>query len=421
MAGQFAVLLGYALLPWLARRLYVLWHHPTATHAFITGMLIALIGILSIHSLGLVSILAVTGLIAGIWNKPFPDALRLRAIVITVLIAVLASSYWLIPLLLGQGQTALSVAQFGPQDTKTFATTGHNVINQIVHLARLQGFWLEGRDMFILPQQLMPLWGIIVLGLWSLAGYGARVMWRTHKRLLIWITLCMVVAGVASLGYPFAWLSNHWHLAAGFREPQKFAGLITLGYSVLIAYAGGALLQKWQQRSGIKHSLVLGGLLLLPVLLTPTMFWGFSSQLRAAHYPSDWEVVNRRLANDPDTFSVLYLPWHQYMSYSFAGRIVATPAHDYFSKPMVTSDDPELNGATAVYTSSSSKAVGAIVSDAPKRGDMGMRLAKQNIKYIVLVKEYDYRNYRYLREQDNIQPLIDTDTIALYRNHYWRK
>jgi hypothetical protein len=182
-----------------------------------------------------------------------------------------------------------------------------------------------------------------------------------------------------------------------------------------------ALLQKFQHGAEVRKTIVAVAALLLPIALTPSMFWGFAGQLKPRQYPADWYAVNRQLNADHDSFSVLFLPWHQYMSYDFAGRIIASPGQAFFDKPVIASDDPEIKGAIATTATSQTRAVGSILQHKSQNHQLGASLDRYTVKYILVAKDLDYRKYDYLDRQSDLRLIRETPTLKLYSNEAWSK
>jgi hypothetical protein len=423
MAGQYHVLLGYALLPWLLRAGLQWGRIPGAQQTIRLGLLLVVVGIVSLHTLGIAGLMGISaGLVYGLayYRRDGWLARRAKQLAVIGALFLAGSSYWLLPALLGRGRTAETVNRFTTADAQAFATTGSNVVQQVANIMQLQGFWAETRHLFILPQSAFVLWGIVVLLLWALVIYGVRAMWRSRPKLALTLLLAMLLAGVTALGVPIRLLSEIIPLAGGYREPQKFVAIWALGYCLFAAYGGATLLRHSHKRPLAYTSTALA-LLLIPLLLTPTMWWGFRGQLTPRHYPAGWYDMRALLETDNSHGAVLFLPWHQYMSYGFAGRIIASPAENFFaSKTMIVSDDPELGGAIATTATSQTVAVGKLLDTAAHNPQLARSLRDHTIKYVLLAKDYDYREYRYLDHTPGLQLVAETSTLKLYRNTTWR-
>jgi hypothetical protein len=418
MAGQYAVLLGYALLPWFVRLLMDFGRAPRLKTALKLGGLASLVGIVSIHTVGELALLAAVAAVVALWRYRQHLKVYLRYGLIAAAVFLVTSSYWLIPLALGKGSTAQTIGQFTSADTDAFDTVGSNPLVKMGNIARLQGFWAEERGLYLLPQDRVAPWGLMALVIIGLVIWGGFMLWRRRRALFALFAASGLVAMLLAAG-AMEPLAQNIPLLAGYREPHKLVGLFVLAYSVLLAFGVKAALASAQRRSEMIYGITAGVLLILPFLFTRTMLWGFDGQLTPRQYPGDWFSINQQLKQDDDDFAVLFLPWHQYMSFQFAGRIIANPAPAFFSKPTFVSADPELDGATGGRITDRQKALHSIVTSSDKQ-HLAERLAGQNIKYIILAKELDYEQYDYLNDQAGLQRLHDYHTATVYENQAWR-
>ncbi len=430
MAGQYAVLFGYALLPWLARSVVVFAARPGWKPALALAGWAVVVSIVSIHSIGPAMILAALVLALQFWRQrrvrdsPGRQWRLARYAAVTATAWLAASSYWLVPALAGASPTAQTVAGFTGGDRQAFATTGSNAAERIGNVLGLQGFWGEGHGLYIMPQYagMTPqwLWIGLALVLLGLVVTGAVSGWRHSRRGEVAVFGGCVVAGaVLAAGVGGEWLAVHVPFYAGYREPHKFAMLVALGYGVLSAAGFVAVVRMLGKRQSMQPwaGAVAGLLLALPVALTPTMVWGAKGQLQAVQYPEGWYAVNERLNDDADDFRTLFLPWHMYMHMDFAGRLIANPARNFFDKPVVISDNPELDGAALDRSSPATRRItGALAVAGDNDRSLGATLADLDVKYIILAKDNDYLTYDYLDKQANLTRVADYPAMSLYRN-----
>jgi hypothetical protein len=158
-------------------------------------------------------------------------------------------------------------------------------------------------------------------------------------------------------------------------------------------------------------------ILLVPVLYTPTMFWGFSGQLVPRQYPADWYQINQLLDWDTDNFHVLSLPWHLYMHYQFAGRVIANPSDAFFDKPTIISNELEFKNASPTFPDATKSLLSEqLLPGAARNPRLAKDLDELGIKYILLAKTYDYADYGYLDRQTGLKLISETPNLKLYRN-----
>ncbi len=418
MAGQYSVLLGYALLPFFVVALLQFLSDPSFKKAMLLTLVTVGISIVSIHTLGLVVVITVVALLQSLWhnraNAPYLKKLAKYGGAAS-LIFLLTSSYWLVPLVQGSGTTAASIVTFRDSDQSEFATEGEGIGGKLMHVLRLQGFWGERHDLFALPQDKLTGWGLVVSLIWALIITGAVIAWRQKRETGILFTASISIAVLLAAGVGTTWLAENLPFFAGYREPHKFVALVALGYAVFIGFAISELLAKVHSKAGRLASGIVFALLLIG--LTPVMFRGFDGQLTPRHYPADWYAVNERLNTDAGTYQVLFLPWHLYMRYQFAGRLIANPGESFFDKPLLISDNPELgNIKPAVVNTQKQLLTTRILPQASQSYTLGQRLVPLQVKYILLAKDDDYQAYSYLDHQTDIQLITDTATLKLYRN-----
>ena len=421
MAGHYAVLLGYAILPFFVMSLLKLVYKPTIKSAVILGVWVAAVGVVSIHMLGPVSIAALVAAAAAVWRYRKQLSLINTLVLCSLLAAgvfLVASCYWLVPLIFWHSATTDQIQQFTSVDRSAFATIGGNVVGAISNVMRLQGFWAESRGLFVLPQQVMPLWGLLGFVVIIIATVGVIWMWRRSRLFAVFFATCAVIAGWFSLGTTFGfvsavnmWLTDHLPLFAGYREPQKFVALVALCYAVLVAAGCRAIATRISGAN--PRRIVIAIMIALPFLWTPTMLWGFADQLHSAPYPSDWSIVKTLIDQRAGETSVLFLPWHEYMNLDMAQRIVAVPSETYFGSRIIASHDPEYEGLGPDLSYPASATMQTSILPHAGDADFVSRLISAHVGYIILAKEYDYQKYQYL-SVPGIQQVYDGPKMSLY-------
>jgi hypothetical protein len=225
----------------------------------------------------------------------------------------------------------------------------------------------------------------------------------------------VIAAALATSGTFNQWLVEHLPLFAGYREPHKFAALLALAYAVFAGTGVATITSrarswKWGRYSSVAF------LLILPFLVTPTMLWGFNGQLKPVQYPADWYAIDGQLSHLSKEDKVLFFPWHLYMKYSFSNRIIASPADKFFGASIVESNDPEFAGVIPPYDATKAKLGTEILPHAQNGTHLGATLKQLNIRYILLAKETDYKDYAYLDKQTDLTLVTETPTMKLYRN-----
>lgn len=426
MAGQFAVLLGYALIPFFVTTLITLVRRPRLRHGAQLALWATLICIVSIHSAGLIAVLGLGGLVAGLWThraKPEYAMHLFRSFAVALGLVFIANSYWIAPLVNGEGSLSRSVQSFTANDQTAFATTGHGLVNKLANVLQLQGFWADSEALYALPQDVFPLWALVVLLWWVLIGIGIRAMWRQRQRsIALFFIGAGITAIIAATTNLLPALSSRIEILSGYREPHKFIALLALSFAVFAGYAVAAMLGRYSQNNQTgRLSFTWAAALLIPVLLTPTMFWAFGNQLTPKQYPADWEMVNGQLNQDKGHGRVVFLPWHQYMRFDFTGRLTVNPANAYFDRETLVSNELEYRGASPTSPDPEKKAIGNMLQAANGRTDLAAKLSKYHIKYILLDREDDHAQYHYLSKQKDLRLIGQTTHFDLYRNEKYKE
>lgn len=416
MAGQYAVLLGYALLPFVVRALLDFFSAPSLRRGLIVAAWTIAIGVVSVHTLGLIAIIALPMLIAFTWK--FHAKVGYIKHVATfgaagLALFLLASSYWLIPLITGDSSQGQAVQGFGASDQAAFATTGGNVFMQLLNVLGLQGFWAEAYNVFLLPQTRAAVWPFAVLLIWALIGFGIVWLWRAKRLLAIVFIASSVLAILIALFGVGNWLPG----LAGFREPHKFIGVLALAFALFAGFGSAALLakikEKWDETACGVAAIFIA---ILPLLFAPTMFWGFNRQLVATNYPADWSTMNQQLNQDESVKRVLFLPWHLYINLPFAGRPIENPAEKFFDKPVIVSNELEfMNAAPTFPDAEKTKITKEILPNAPQQTNLGEQLRALGITHVLLTKRFDLASFDYLNNQQDLQLVNETENFKLYK------
>lgn len=416
MAGQWMVLLGYALVPFFVQAFIRLVALPSWKPAVKTGLLATLIAIMSLHHVGILLLLAFIIIIAAVvlryWRGGSHFASFVKWSLLSLGIVLAISSFWLVPTLTGQNSLLETTAHFDKTQFEAFQTTGGNIGGQIAQVVRLQGFWVEARDLYKLPQSMVPGWGLLFVVFWAVMAIGAIKAWRRNRMLVTVATGCIVAGIVLSATPLIEALSRVLPFISGYREPQKFVNLIVIGYCILGAF-GVSVLIEWAMRKfqELGGQVAMAICLLLPLALTPTMLWGFSGQLSPKNYPAGWSEMNQELKHIAAGQKTLFLPWHQYATFDFAGRIIANPAEKFFETPMVISNDPEFKNISPTVADKEKSEIEEALKDPNGLVDV---LKRHSVKYVLLSKEKDKIDYSYLDEEHSLRMIGENADLKLY-------
>jgi hypothetical protein len=430
MDGQYLVLVGYSLMPLFTLFLWKFLDRPRMRTLIPTITVALLVSITSIHTVFFLTLIALASSVAAtIRRRRDCDYLInfSKWAFLGLFISLLASTYWLLPFFQGKSITAQEINTFDERQLLTFQTVPDHTygLPAFLNPLTLYGYWGEEQGRFVLPKDKMPVWGMIFIFIFALAALGV-LGYHKKERSRIVIFACLLILGwVFSVGIaspPFSyinlWLYDHLTFFRGYRDPQKFIALIALGYAVLGALGLDYLLAKtesWKDEIfKTMRAIFISLTLFLPLLYTTTMLFGFAGQLHSADYPADWYKTNDQLNTDKGNFQVLFLPWHHYMYFSFAGRIIGNPAPSFFDQPIISSTSDELGLIPSNAENSQTFYVESKVLVDPQ--NLGAKLNTLHIKYVLLAKETDWRNYTWLDKSPDLKLITNSPTVKLYLN-----
>lgn len=392
MMGQWAVVAGYALLPFVVTALLRFLKTPTWRHTWWLVGTTLLLAVMSIHALLPAAIVGAL-LVAMHWRRwrSYTGKLAAGFGAFTVL-----SSYWLIPALLNAN--TIGAALRGSSDEAAFATNGG-----LFSLLRLQGVWGEAHGLFLLPQDIALLPGVWQTLIWATMAAGFIALWRQRRGLaLLSLSLIVVSCLIALVG-----------LGDMYREPHKIMIVAALAMTILGAVGIDTVLQRFKRTKPVLVSATGLFACAVPLLLSMSILWGFWGQLNARAYPPEWTALQNHLQALPNDKSAVFVPWHLYQRYSFSPRIVANPAPSFFEgRRIIINTDPEFAGVAPLRPDPLVTEVSRLLAERPNT--IAAQLAQLGVGYVIFTEEPGYEDVAFLRETAGLKPVFQQGTVTLY-------
>ncbi len=303
LLGQWALLLGYAALPWVV---LAAWRGAPGP-----GLLRALVP----AAIGGFAALAVSGLVVLVVS---PRKIRAAGVLL------LAGLPWLATGLLrprGLGVDPAGVAAFAARADTPFGTLGS--------LLLLGGAW---NSETVPPGYGAALtaaaWLVVVLAAISTYALCCRTPWARRLGIAAGIGFVLAALGVVAPRL-LERAMDALPVLAVLRDGQQFVAPL----AVVVAAGFGVALD----RIRFRELAVLG--IAVPIALLPALAWGASGRLQSVHYPADWAAAKRIIDGDPEPGAVLLLPWAAYRSYDWnGGRRVLDPLPRYLERRVVWND-----------------------------------------------------------------------------------
>ncbi|MGX1613246.1 hypothetical protein ACWIF8_05065 [Micromonospora chalcea] len=367
--GQWAVLAGYAALPWaFAWVLGVLRPPPEGTGP---GRRAAVAGGLAVVLGGPAMVLAAVSACA----PALALARRWRALVAgAATLAGLTAPWWLA--LVSRG----GAVDLDERGVAAFAVRADTPLGELGSVATLGGVWSRhavpvGRDQ----------WAVALLAL-ALAGaalWGYVLTRRRWPSAAWWGLLAGAVLGTVVAVAPAWSLGAQWMVALVEHVPLAGAvrdGTRLLAPLALVQAVGLGMLVESLVAAGARALAPL--LVVAPVLLMPGLAWGLGGQLDTVRYPAEWSAVRAEVNRDPAGGSLVSLPWSSFRAYRWAGNVpVLDPASRAFRRPVV-GDQDVLVGRERIR--GESREADRVAAALAVPGDPGPALRGLGVRYVLV-------------------------------------
>jgi hypothetical protein len=373
LIGQWALLLGYAGLPWVVR---LLCTGPGRTRP---ARLLCVLVPAAVGGFAAMAVTAVAAVPAALrpGRSGGRGGERARRLAIVVGCAGLLSLPWLIP--------ALAVpVHTDPRGVDAFAARSDTPFGRLGSLLMLSGIWnaqtvprgYGGGDSVI--------WLLVVVA--ALGGYlliaRARGM-SAGLGIAALAGLAIAAIGVTSPSRAVLRdLVADWAGFAVLRDGQQFLAPLALAEAV-----GLGALVAWivtgARRTAGSIAAVLGVMAVLaPVVLLPGMAWGLAGRLRPVEYPADWSRARQVIDGDPAPGSVLLLPWAAYRRYPWnGGEAVYDPWSRLLGREVISNDGLQVGNLVLSQESADSVRLNRIVT---ARGPLTRALHAAGVLYVVI-------------------------------------
>jgi hypothetical protein len=381
--GQWALLLGYAGLPW-AVRVTCRGCGPIRLRALLGALVPAAVGgfaAMSISAIGALPVAAAAGR---------PGA-RLRRLGVVFAAIGALSLPWLIPALLAGVHT-------DPRAVDAFAARADTPFGRLGSLLMLGGAWNAQTVPHGYGGPASAVWLLAVLA--ALAGYLllARPA-RITPGLGIAALLSLAVALAGTTALTRAALSQAISLWPGFavlRDGQAYLAPLALaeavGLGALVSWihacpATGEHPAGSGSRAGGTAPARAVTLLCVfcaaaPVVLLPGLAWGAAGRLHANHYPADWMAARELIDGDPHPGAVLLLPWASYRRYPWnGGEAVLDPWTKLLRRRVIWNDALRVGTQTVAAEIPAARRLTPVISSAVR---LTGPLRRAGIRYVIV-------------------------------------
>ncbi|MFI6988685.1 hypothetical protein [Nonomuraea wenchangensis] len=311
LIGQWALLLGYAGLPWVVR---AVWSGRRRAVAVLPA---------AVGGFAAMTVTALTALPLALARRGWREA------IVTAGVLVAFSLPWLAATALRPEGLAAD-----PVGIEAFAARADTPFGAVGSLLSLGGIW----NARAVPPGYETWVGAVARLLLVVAGVVAflrsELPFRRGLAGAALVGLAVASVGVSEPGrVAYEQVVGWWGGFAVFRDAQQFIAPLAL----VAALGLGALTERVAGRRAW-----VGAMALVPVAVLPTPAWGALGTLGAVAYPSSWSAARAVIERDPEPGDVLVLPFESYRRFPWNGdRPVLDPAQRFFAvggRRVVTND-----------------------------------------------------------------------------------
>lgn len=379
LLGQWALLVGWAVLPWAVRAALDWRQGGTGWWPMAA---------LSVAALAGANALLLVALAVVVCGRP------LKALVATAILSL----PWAVPGLLQH------VAAGDPRGVAGFAAHADGPLGVLVSLLTGGGVWSEHS---VPPGRSAGLAIAVALLVVAAAGLP-RVRARVGDRLLVLAgagLLLSLLAHLPLLGDLLRWAVVHVPSAGLLRDGQKWIAPLVLLTSAGVACGAEVVLSRIAETPVRRTAAAL--FVLAPLAALPGASWGEGGRLTSSRWPADWERVTRQAHG-----AVLVLPWTLYRAFPWEGdETVLDPATKLLERPVVNDDLPLRDAAVHGEDPLAARLNTSVTSGMPLLGALRAAGIDQ-----VLVERTTRGNdpARTQRQTDGLAQVRQTRELALY-------
>jgi hypothetical protein len=370
LIGQWAMLLGYAALPWLIKLL------ATGPVRIRPGRLLIAAIPAAVGGFAAMSVAGLGAVVAAPLRGTGPGVRGRRLAGVLAVLAVL-SLPWLIPAF------AVTV-HTDPRGAGAFVARADTPFGRPGSLVLLSGIWNAQTVPRGYGGGASVIWLLVVVA--ALGGYVALARTRRVSPGLGAAAVTGLVIAAAGASAPgqaaLRGLMSAWAGFAVLRDGQQFLAPLALaeavGLGALVAWLPAGLKAR---ASGAVAALSVMAVL-APLLLLPGLAWGVAGRLRPVEYPADWLRARQVIDSSPAPGSVLLLPWAAYRRYPWnGGEAVYDPWTRFLSREVISNDALQIGSLVLSQESRDSIRLNRIVTEP---GPLTGALRAAAVRYVVV-------------------------------------
>jgi hypothetical protein len=369
--GQWALLLGYAGLPWALRAVTA---HPVASWRGAGRLGLALLPA-AVGGFAAMTVSALVVLPAAALSRPGARQ-RLAAAGSALAVLTTLSLPWLIPSL-------LRTMYADPAGAAAFAARADTPFGTVGSLVMLGGMW----NAQTVPAGYGGWWSVLWLALILAAATGYVVFAGRRWPGLGFAAvagLAIAAAGATAPGQTVLRdVTRLWPGFAILRDGQQFVAPLALaealGAGLLVAWVARPRQAASERRAGFAIAVAVT---LAPVLLLPGLAWGAAGRLRPVWYPAAYPGVARMIDGSRARGDVLLLPWAAYRRPAWNGdRALLDPWPRLLSRPVIWNDGAQVGRTALQPDDPAARRLNRVIIGA---GPLTSALSKAGVRFVIV-------------------------------------
>lgn len=275
-------------------------------------------------------------------------------------VVVLLNLNWLLAPLFWVQNSVASISSFSPANLEAFITSRLSPLDAWGTNLLLYGFWGEKYGSHYANVEILSkLWYVAGFFLLFLMIIGIVSLWKKWEKKWVWFLISLwffsLIFGIG-IASPITknltlWMIDHIPLWQGYREPQKWIGLLMIIEGIFFISWVLAILERWWRDRVVAYSF-LWSILLLVLIWSPGSLMGYHGQLRTTVYPQEFASLRESLIKENYSGTILALPWHSYIGCSWMGRPVISNPIRWLLSPLSVISSDNIEVANILYTNS---------------------------------------------------------------------
>jgi hypothetical protein len=404
IAGQWFLLLSYALIPW-AFAAFLSTFRGDWRAAWRFAAIAAIAGFADAHMAALLGLLCVVTLIAHLGRD---RARELGPPLLALVLAACASLLWLIPV----PDLQELWSHIGHAQLQLYGTFVDPQWGPVLTVVGLGGFWNDPSPGFTA----LALWPLFALLLFGLAIWGATL--ASNRRVAIAVGACGLLGLIAALGTASSvtrpatlWLMDHFPFLRSFRETDKTVALAAFAYAFLGANAVDDVVSAPRRRQLVPVLTTCA--IALPLVYGIREFGGAWGSLHAVRFPASWNQASALLRARAPNSRTLFLPFFGYLHLNFArSPVVYNPAPSFFATPILAGRSVDQDPAHQDVSDPEQTELTTLLLD-PTQPNLGRCLAALGVSHVLLAHEANWTSLQPLEHRPDVQVVRQWSDLTL--------